>query len=85
VGTALTDRGETQELRRACRPNRNLEVTRCPTLCHPDRKSLLSKSSQGVEKTADRSTRSPGFPVEVGGVGEAPAAFFEERRIRGPR
>ena len=29
--------------------------------------------------------RSPGFPVEVGGVGEVPAAFFEESRIHGFR
>ena len=27
--------------------------------------------------------RSPGFPVEVGGVGELPAAFLTESRTRG--
>jgi integrase len=38
VGTALTDHGKTQELCRAFRPNRNIEVASYLEVCGSDRK-----------------------------------------------
>jgi hypothetical protein len=44
---------------------------------------IIEQDLSGWSKPQVPPLRCPGFPVEVGGVGELPAAFLNESRTRG--